>query len=542
MSDIMDKIVQQLGVQKLIMMVILSVSMIVAFGVVSMRLAEPNMQLLYGGLAPKEASMIADKLATLAVKYEVRGESNIYVPEDKVGELRLKVAGEGLVGNSIKGYEVFDNSSSFGTTSLVQNINARRALEGELARTIMSLPAVNNARVHLVIPKKRLFMKENIKTTASVVLNVGARVLQDGQINSIMHMVASSVPNLKPEDVSIVDNRGKLLSAGEGENDITKLSNSEKYKAKIENKYQAQLSNMLETIVGVGKVNVKVSAELDMSQMEETAEIYDPSTQVVRSEQVSDEEASSKGASNSGLVGTASNLDEGNNFNDSSLNRNSPATDTQTKSNSTINYEISKTVRHSIKQTGEITKLSVAVVLEGNYTGEGEEKKYIPISEEQLEKIKSLIKTAIGFNKSRGDMVEVVDLPFSEIEELEPVKEEIFSKQEILKIVEYVLLLIGFIVMVLFVIKPILNTTQTVVKAKLPVKQVPIVAAQSATASQLSAPDEEEEIEDLLVSVNNVEGKVREASIKKAANIIEKHPEESTQVIRRWMLNDIPSN
>jgi flagellar M-ring protein FliF len=541
MSDVMDKIVQQLGAQKLIMMVILSVSMIVAFSVVSMRLAEPNMQLLYGGLAPKEASMIADKLATLAVKYEIRGESNIYVPEDKVGELRLKVAGEGLVGNSIKGYEVFDNSSSFGTTSLVQNINARRALEGELARTIMSLPSVNNARVHLVIPKKRLFMKENIKTTASVVLNVGARVLQDGQINSIMHMVASSVPNLKPEDVSIVDNRGKLLSAGEGETDITKLSNSEKYKAKIEAKYQSQLSNMLETIVGTGKVNVKVSAEVDMSQMEETAEIYDPSTQVVRSEQVSDEEASSKGASNSGLVGTASNLDEGNNSNDFS-GRNSPATDTQTKSNSTINYEISKTVRHSIKQTGEITKLSVAVVLEGNYTGEGEERKYIPIEQEQLEKIKTLIKTAIGFSKSRGDMVEVVDLPFSEIEELEPVKEEIFSKQEILKIVEYVLLLIGFIVMVLFVIKPILNTTQTVVKSKLPVRQAPIVAAQSATASQLSAPDEEEEIEDLLVSVNNVEGKVREASIKKAANIIENHPEESTQVIRRWMLNDIPSN
>ena len=536
--SIMNQVVQQMGVQRLVMMVFLSVTMIMAFTFMSMRLSEPNMQLLYGGLAPKEASLIADKLATLNVKYEVRGESNIYVPESKVGELRLKVAGEGLVGNSIKGYEVFDNSSSFGTTSLVQNINSRRALEGELARTIMSLPSVNNARVHLVIPKKRLFLKEDTKTTASVVLNVGSRILNEGQINSIMHMVASSVPNLLPEDVSIVDNRGKLLSAGEGENDMSKISNGEKYKAKVESKYQAQITNMLETILGIGKVNVKVSADIDMNRMEETAEIYDPSTQVVRSEQTSEEEAKSKGAITPSFVGTAGNLDNGNNSN---TTESSAATEDQSKTQSTINYEISKTVRHSIKQAGKINKLSVAVVIEGSYTGEGSDRQYVPVTESQLVKIKALVKSAIGFDESRGDVVEVVDLPFTEVEQLPEVEEKLFTNKDILKIIEYVLMLIGFVVMVLFVIKPILSTANVVVKSRLPERKAPTLPVEQATASELSSPDDVED-EDLLVDVTNVEGKVREASIKKAANIIENHPEESTQVIRRWMLGDIPDD
>jgi flagellar M-ring protein FliF len=536
MSDVVGKVVQQLGPQKLLLMVILSLAMIIAFTMISMRLTAPNMQLLYGGLAPKEASQIADNLATQGIKYEVRGESNIYVPENKVGELRLKIAGEGLVGNNIKGYEVFDNSSSFGTTSLVQNINSRRALEGELARTIMSLPSVNNARVHLVIPKKRLFLKEDVKPTASVVLNVGSRLLSEEQINSIMHMVASSVPSLKPENVSIVDNRGKLLSAGEGENDMSRLTNAEKYRNKIEAKYQAQITNMLETIVGMGKVNVKVSAEIDLNSIEETAEIYDPKNQVVRSEQTNEEEVASQGASNSSVVGTASNLDENNNTDGETL-LNRGASENQTRTQSTVNYEISKTVRHSVKKAGKITRLSVAAVLEGNYSEENGTKKYVPLTDAQLTKIKSLIQSAIGYDESRGDIVEVVDLPFSEIEQLPEKEEKLLNKQDIVKIIEYVMLLTGFIVMVVFVIKPILSTTHTVVQSKMPAKKVePQI---NTTAAELSN-DEEEEEDDLLIDVTNVEGKVREASIKKAANIIENHPEESTQVIRRWMLGDIP--
>jgi len=540
MSDVMGKVVQQMGPQKILTMVIVSLIMVISFVFISGRISQPSMQLLYGGLEAKEASQIADKLETMAIKYEVRGESNIYVPNNKVGELRLKIAGEGLVGNSIKGYEVFDNSNSFGTTSLVQNINSRRALEGEISRTIMSLPAVKNARVHLVIPKKRLFLKENTKTTASVVVNVGSRILQEEQINSIMHMVASSVPNLLPEDVSIVDNRGKLLSAGEGQNDMSKITTSEKYKSKIENKYQAQITNMLETIIGVGKVNVKVSAEVDMNSIEETSEIYDPKNQVIRSEQTNEEELVSQGASTSSAVGTVSNLDDGNNSDNGSSN-NGPK-ENQTKSQSTINYEISKTVRHSIKQAGKITKLSVAVVLEGKYitTGEGEEatKQYVPLTEDQLTKLKALIKSAMGFNEARGDIVEVVDLPFTEIEELPEPERDILESVDVMKIVEYILLLIGFVVMVVFVIKPILTTTHHVVKAKMP-KEVripePVVAQVELEA------EEEEEENDMLVNVNNVEGKVRDASIKKAANIIENHPEESTQVIRKWMLSDVPS-
>jgi flagellar M-ring protein FliF len=272
--------------------------------------------------------------------------------------------------------------------------------------------------------------------------------------------------------------------------------------------------------------------------MEETAEIYDPSTQVVRSEQTSEEEAKSKGATTPNFVGTASNLDNGNN---SDTTDSTAATEDQTKSQSTINYEISKTVRHSIKQAGKINKLSVAVVIEGSYTGEGADRQYVPVTDSQLVKIKALVKSAIGFDESRGDVVEVVDLPFTEIEQLPEVEEKLFTNKDILKIIEYVLMLIGFVVMVLFVIKPILSTANVVVKSRIPERKAPTLPMEQASASELSSPDEVED-EDLLVDVTNVEGKVREASIKKAANIIENHPEESTQVIRRWMLGDIPDD
>ena len=295
----------------------------------------------------------------------------------------------------------------------------------------------------------------------------------------------------------------------------------------------------------MGKVNVKVSAEVDMNRMEETAEIYDPKNQVVRSEQTNEEELSSLGASTSSGVGTVSNLDEGNNSEQQSSRSTGPS-ENQTKTQSTVNYEISKTVRHSIKQAGKITKLSVAVVLEGNYstTGEGENTKreYIPLTTEQLSKLTSLIKSAVGYDESRGDIVEVVDLPFSEVEQLPEVEEKLLSNSDIIKIVEYILLFVGFLIMVLFVIKPILTTTQHVVKSNIKEKEPQVLAMPQVNSSELNQESDDEDESDLLVDVTNVEGKVREASIKKAANIIENHPEESTQVIRRWMLGDIPEN
>ncbi|MCP4354966.1 MAG: flagellar M-ring protein FliF [Proteobacteria bacterium] len=542
MNDIINKTVQQLGIPKILIMLTISAVMIIAFTFVSSQIVKPDMQLLYGGLEPKEASQIADKLASMAIKYEVRGESNIYVPAPKVGELRLRIAGEGLVGNSIKGYEIFDKGSSFGTTSLVQNINSRRALEGELAKTIMSLPVVNNARVHLVIPKKRLFLKEQTQTTASVVVNVGSRVLQEEQINSIMHMVASSVPRLQAENVSIVDNRGKLLSYGSDQTNMAKLTNAQKYKQKVEQQYQAQLVNMLEKIVGVGKVNIQVAAEIDLNKIEETSEIYDPTTQVVRSEQSNEESSDSKGASNSGVTGTSSNLDP--NSDTDSSNLNTAPTENQTKAQSTINYEISKTVRHSVKNVGKILKLSVAVVLEGSYSKDETTDKnvYVPFTDTQLGKIKSLVKSAIGYDEDRGDVIEVVDLPFSEVEQIENKKPELLSKTDIMKIIESAMILVGFIIMVLFVIKPILTTTNSVIQTKMPLSNVSEPVLRPIDTRPVPTAETEESEPTELVEVSNVQGKVREASIKKAATIIENHPNESTQVIRRWMLGDVPDS
>jgi flagellar M-ring protein FliF len=517
--DNLLRILRNLGPARIAVLVVAIVVLIGMFMTIMMRMSASDLSLLYGGLTPTEASEMSTKIASMNVPYELRGAA-IFVPSDKIGELRLQLAGEGLVGSSTKGYEVFDESSGFGTTSLVQNINARRALEGELSRTISSLPSVKNARVHLVLAERKLFSREKISATASVTLNLGGRLLSDENVTSITHLVAASVPNLKTSDVTIVDTQGNLLSAG-GSDMNTIVNTQQKMRMKVEQKYESSIIKLLERVVGQGRVSVQVTADLNFDKLTESEEIFDPERTAIRSQQTNEDTANSRNFDNTPAIGVTGNVpgqgDEGNSLS---------AENNEAGTAETVNYEITKKVRHFERAEGAINRLSVAVLVEGNYTEDGE---YTPLSTDRLDKFASLIKTSIGYNMERGDSVEVIDMPFDRAEE---VAEEapILTKEDYFKFGEYALMLIGMFLVLFMIIRPIMNAVQSH-------NEQEVVNTESLISEDgnIIAADEEDITVEEMVDLEKVEGQVRASTVRKVVSIIDKYPEESMNVIRAWM-------
>ena len=532
--DSLTNILRNLGPTRLITLVLVGALLVGFMVAISSRISNQDMALLYGGLDAAEASKIVTSLASSNETYEVRGDSRIYVPRSRVGELRLKMAGAGLIGSSTKGYEIFDNSSSFGTTSLVQNINARRALEGELARTISSLPAVTAARVHIVLPKHQLFSQNSVEPTAAVTVNLGSRLLNDGQVNSITHLIAAAVPDLKASKVVVVDNRGNLLSSGQGnEGSAGAMSASTQYQHQIEGEFENRLTRMLERVVGSGKVSVKVTADVNFDHVEENAEIFNPDQQVARSEQRSEDINKSNNTEPTPPVGLSSNV-PGQEQSGSTATK---STDNN-HSEETINYEISRTVRKHVREGGTVNRLSVAVLVEGTYTKVDGEEQYVPLSTVQQQKLETLVKTAIGFDDKRGDKVELIDMPFQAIQDTAFYKEPFLSKSDIMKLAEYGLMFVGLLMMIFFVIRPILKA------ASVSSQQVQQQAAganqqnsqnQSSEAQAEGGRGQEPSAIETMIDLDKVEGRVRESTVRKVTEIIEARPEQSVNVIRGWL-------
>ncbi|MFZ2619837.1 MAG: flagellar basal-body MS-ring/collar protein FliF [Alphaproteobacteria bacterium] len=498
-------------------------------GVVIGNLNKPGMRLLYGGLNPEEAAAMAGWLDGQNVRYELRQDGSVFVPADQVGLLRLQAAGQGLVGASETGYEIFDKSSGFGTTSFVQNINAKRALEGELARTIGSLPAVQGARVHLVMPEKKLFDQDTNKPSAAVALNLGGRLLGSGQVENIARLVASSVPGLMIDEVTIIDQGGNMLFNGK-ELAVGGAARAGRLQADVEDGLEKGLVTMLEKVVGPGKVSVRVSAVVNTDRIEEQAEIFDPNQQVVRSEQTTESNNTSQSSNSNGAVGLAGNIpgaDAGGASGDS-------AQENGSKVESTVNYEITRTVRNMVKEGGEVKKLNVAVLMEGKTipAAEGAPASYTPYTTEEIARFDKLIKTAMGYNAERGDTVEIIDMPFSQPPTAEDIPVEMFNKQDIMMLVQYGVLALGIILVVFMVVRPALSAVAHAIEMAAPPPPPPPMPTFSPEAAAPSGG----------ISLNNVEGKVKETMVKDVNEIIDQHPEETIAVIRNWMADSNSSS
>lgn len=374
----------------------------------------PDYQTLFSNLSSEDGSSVISKLKEMRIPYQIEGGgSRILVPAEKVYETRLTLAGQGIPQGSGIGFEIFDKSS-FGVTEFVQKVNYRRALQGELSRTINQLAEVESARVHIVIPEKSLFTENQERGKVSVVLKLrSGRNLTKTQVNGIVHLASSSVEGISTSDVTVVDSHGQMLS-GANENPTAQLSSSNlEYQKTLEKDMEGRVQSMLEKVVGSGKVTARVSAVVDFKQVEKTEEKYDPDGAVVRSEQRGTDSSTGAAVAASGVPGVASNMPGGQSAMTTALSQ--PSSQRQ---NETVNYEISKVISRVIEPVGTLQKLTVAVLVDGNYGPADKDGKrtYSPRTDEEMQKITAIVRNAIGFNEERGDKVEVVNIPFGSAE------------------------------------------------------------------------------------------------------------------------------
>ncbi|OIP35408.1 MAG: flagellar M-ring protein FliF [Deltaproteobacteria bacterium CG2_30_66_27] len=404
---------------------------------------------LYSNLSEADAGQIVQKLKEMKVPYRAEA-GGILVPADRVYEARLHLASQGLPQGGGVGFELFDKTS-FGTTEFVQKLNYKRALQGELARTVMAIGAVEQCRVHLAIPEKSLFAREgeSERPTASVLVKLRqGKTLSSGQVDGIVHLVASSVEGLNSQEITVVDAKGNVLSKPSG--DVAGLSASQfDFQSSYSKDLEARIISILEPVVGKGKVRAKVSAVIDFSRNETTEEKFDPDGQVVRSEQKQNEKSTTMGAG--GVPGVASNLPG---------KRTVAATPSQgqsEKQSQTVNYEMTKVTSHTVNAPGLVKKLTAAVLVDGTYTPQqgSKDMKYTPRSEEDVRRYEELVRETMGFTESRGDQIKVVNMPFEVVreEEVPPPKTRILEMAA--PAARYVLPLLAVILLVVFVLRPL---------------------------------------------------------------------------------------
>jgi flagellar M-ring protein FliF len=354
----------------------------VSTSVVLVWTSQPDFVVLFSGLGPEDASAIVDELVAAEVPYRVNTSGGtILVPQARVGELRIRVAGKGLTGSRTVGYEVFDRSS-LGMTEFLQHVNYRRALEGELTRTVLSLSEVRNARVHLAIPEQGVFNRDRRLPTASVILDLkpGAR-LEESQVRGIYALMAASVEGLEPSGVTIVDSTGRELGAGAASGELAATSEQLRVQQEVEEYLRNKATSLLEQVVGAGEATVQVHAELDFERVERSVERFDPGSATVRSEQRTS--GSAAGGESQETILT--------------------------------NYEIDKTIESILESVGGIRRLSIAVLVNGSYQpGEGGELAYVERGAPELAALKAIVEDAVGYDAERGDSLEIANLRFAE--------------------------------------------------------------------------------------------------------------------------------
>ncbi len=378
----------------------------------------PEYQVLFSNLSAEDSGTVIEKLREKRIPYKVDG-TVISVPLDKVYETRMELAGEGLPQGGGVGFEIFDKTG-FGVTEFVQKVNYKRALQGELARTISQIKEVETARVHIAMPEKGVFLDEQKKSRASIILKLKpGKSLTAGQVSAIVHLVANSFENLKPEDITVVDTAGRMwTSANSADDNVMGLSAGQlEYKRSMEKDLETRIQSMLEKAVGADKVVARVSADLDNKQVERTEETFDPDSQVVRSEQ-RNKERSTGGTTAVGVPGVLSNMPDGSQKPGASTAATAVSTPSQSqRQNEVVNYEINKVVSRVIEPVGSIKRMTVSVLVDGAYeTSKGadgkEVRKYVPRTDEEIKKFTEMVKGAVGFSDKRGDAITVLSAPF----------------------------------------------------------------------------------------------------------------------------------
>lgn len=446
---------------------------------------------LFSQLSEQDAALIINRLKEDGIPYRLEDEgTTILIPKEFVYEKRLFFAAEGIPQNGIVGYEIFDKNN-IGLTDFVQKLNYKRALEGELARTIQNFEEIRFARVHIMVPEPTLFIEDEEPATASVVVSLKpGKTLKPEQVEGIAHLLAASVDGLEVQNVKVIDSHGKILSKKQHAGSLIELTASQlDLQRKVEAHLEEKLASLLEGVVGPNNYIVRVTAELDFNQVERTTESYDPESSTIRSQE--------------------SDIQTGTDPNNPSRSE-----------NVITNYEISKTVERVVGGVGTIKRLSVAVMVNGTYrttiTPEGEEiTEYIPRSEEEIQKIANIVQNAIGYDPGRNDQIEVSNLPFdlTEFQQEEKYWQEL-QRKEMLQKLSFRVSMLAAAVILFFLIRGIFNY----IKPEIPEPEI-----------------EEELTQDVFDIPDETKVKIQKREL--LVDLAREKPDEVAKLVKTWMIS-----
>lgn len=463
------------------------------------------------------------------IKYKIDADSgSVLVESSSLNDAKLKLASENIPIQLGQGFELLDKETGFGTSNFLQVVRYQRALEGELSRTITSLKPVQDARVHLAIPKESAFLRENRKPSASVMVRLyPGQQLDKNQINAITNLVASGIPSLSKSQVTVVDDKGNLLNNSDADEGIELTTTQYEYKKKLENDYIKRIENILIPIVGMDKIRAQVNADVDFTFNEQTSETYNPDLPALRSER--SEEELNRGLAATGIPGALSNQPPVNPSAPQQAN-NQAQQEQQTPTNSskrnTRNYELDRTISHRKNSTGSVKRLSVAVALDFKpvFDAAGKVTK-VPFDQAEIDNLTNLVKQAVGFVGLRGDSVKLLNIQFSAPEAIEPLPELPLWEQDWVRyIAKNVLGFVVLLVIVLGVIRPLLRG----------------VTAKPAEEEQAEAELADDQLslsgagpQGLLASPSSYE-----ENLEKARSLASQEPVLVAQVVKSWMAEE----
>jgi flagellar M-ring protein FliF len=548
------------------MMLVTFFGLIVFFIFIAIRSSAPSMTMLYTNLDNSDSTEIAAKLDNTGIQYRISDDGKqISVPARDIGRARMLLAADGLPRQGSVGYEIFDQKQGFGITSFQQNINQVRALEGELSRTIGSMAQVKSARVHLVLPQRELFSRETRASSASVFLNLrNTAGMGQEQIQAIQHLIAAAVPQLKAGNVAIIDQNGNMLARGEEEaGPEASARTSEDMRKKYELRMTRSIEDIVGRVVGFGRVRANVTADLNFDVISRNSESYNPEGQVARSTQTTSEQSTDSSGSSSGSVSVSNNLPglgaggEGGASGGSNSNRTEEVT----------NFEISKTVESVVRAGGQVNKLSIAVLVDGKYEIDttvqkpadaaedwAPPRKYVARTQDELDKVTTLVKSAVGFDEDRGDNLQVINMQFAESDEAALPMENPdllfgFPKSALIDVAETLSLSVVAVLIILLVLRPLTAhfaaTARQTQGNDAGAEQALLNSAGAqgqlsgpGAATMLAGPQGQTGELDSMLDMSAVDGKVKASSVQKISELVTNHPNETVSVIRQWMSTD----
>lgn len=526
-----------------------------AIGIVGLVMGrQAEFRVLYANLPDKDGGAIVAQLTQMNIPYQYgAGGGTILVPADRVYDARLKLASQGLPKGSVTGFELMDTANRFGMTQFQERLTFQRGLEGELTRSIQALSSVASARVHLALPNQNGFFRDQQKPSASILVSLNAgHSLDRSQLAGIIHLVASSVPEMDPKAVSVLDDTGKLLSTpAESDGALGADAQQLQYVQQIEKLYSSRILDILEPVVGRQNVRAQVTAELDFSQTESTSELFKPNQapdeSAIRSKQLMESGAASGPATPTGVPGATTNQPPG----PSSAPINgtaqaltpagaaSGAIGAGGRRESVVNYEVDKTVRVVRGGTGMVKRINAAVIINHQTTTDAKGKTTTAaMSDAQLEKLTSLVRETVGFNKDRGDSVNVVTAPFTK-EQVTVEQLPIWQQPAVLDLARSLAwpvgtLLFGALVL-LGVIRPALK-----------VMAVPVTVTKSERAGQLDAIEADEPERPLLVAPSQNSNQPLEMSsadmaLEDARKLTRDNPAAVANIVKTWINGEAPA-